>query len=95
MSRSTRPQSPSPQIAHAVADLIARGVALDATATLLGLDRDVLDKWIARGRAGDDRLCRLLVEAIDDAAREHANTVEVLAEMLRKRIDAAAVLARR
>lgn len=73
---------PSPQIEHAICDLVARGWPVSRAARYLGVSPRTARDWSSARRPSYARFA----ESVRDARLEHEREVEQLAEELRERI---------
>lgn len=75
----------TPRVEHALAELVAAGLSINAAAQALGIPSGTVTVWLARGRTQRHGQFARLVESIEAAQAERAADVEQLVDTARER----------
>ena len=76
---------PTPQVEHAICDLVARGWPVSRAARFFDIQPRTARGWLDQGRRGRAHFVRF-AESVQAARLEHEREVEQFAEELRGRI---------
>jgi hypothetical protein len=72
------------RVEHALADLVAAGLSINAAAEALGIPSGTVTVWLSRGRADATGRFARLVDSIEAAQAERAHHVAQLVEAARR-----------